>query len=115
DGHGRDDPRHDRAVAVAVLGTVAGRDVVTARRQTGEQPVSGHPCVDDGNGLTRPTGQRSQGRDAEVRQLHRAGRPACVGDGMAGPDRLGGGGGGGGAPGGGGGGGRRRGRAGGGR
>ena len=46
-----DDAGDDRAVAVAVLGAVAGRHVVTAGEEMGQQSVPGDAGVDHGDGL----------------------------------------------------------------
>ena len=54
---GADDSGDDGAVAVAVLGTVAARHVVTAGNEVGQQPVPGYPGVDDRHRLTRSPGQ----------------------------------------------------------
>ena len=49
-----DDSRHDGAVAVAVVGAVAGEHIIPAGDEIGKKPMARHAGVDDGHSLAGP-------------------------------------------------------------
>ena len=69
---GNDDSGHQGAVRIAILGTVAGGNVVASGHHTGQSRVSRYTGVDDRHSLACAAGELPDLRQVEVRELIRA-------------------------------------------